>query len=88
MTGGRRRRRESRRASRRGLERFDPRWVVAALTRICRHLGLPLPEEADEHSEWMLAEVLGRYHEGRSFDLYDTPLAGPLVDDEPATARH
>ncbi|WP_084701153.1 acyl-CoA dehydrogenase [Streptacidiphilus anmyonensis] len=66
----------------------DPRWVVAALTRVCRHLGLPLPEEADEHSEWMLAEVLGRYHEGRSFDLYDTHLAGPLVDDEPAAARH
>jgi hypothetical protein len=66
----------------------DPRWVVAALTRICRHLGLPLPEEADEHSEWMLTEVLGRYHEGRSFDLYDTRLAGPLADDQPAAARH
>ncbi|MGW0737602.1 acyl-CoA dehydrogenase [Streptomyces sp. NPDC002851] len=53
-----------------------PAWPVLALSRIGRRLGVPVPEIPDGVQESVLAEVLDRYREGRSFDLYDTRLAG------------
>ncbi|CAL9617848.1 acyl-CoA dehydrogenase family protein [Streptomyces sp. enrichment culture] len=54
----------------------DPAWVAAALHRLARRLGqrpadLPPGCEGRVHEE-----VLRRFHERRSYDLYDTPLAG------------
>ncbi|MHA6763581.1 acyl-CoA dehydrogenase family protein [Streptacidiphilus sp. PAMC 29251] len=54
----------------------DPRWLAAALTRVVRRLGRALPEEAAFDVDWMLQEVLERHRSVRSYDLYDTPLAG------------
>ncbi|OEV17181.1 hypothetical protein AN220_28660, partial [Streptomyces nanshensis] len=53
-----------------------PGWLTAALARLVRRLGRPLPELPSEVEGHLLDEVLARYHEGRSYDLYDTPLAG------------
>ncbi|MER6915972.1 acyl-CoA dehydrogenase family protein [Streptomyces sp. NPDC000594] len=54
----------------------DPAWAAAALHRLARRLGqrpagLPPSCEGRVHEE-----VLRRFHERRSYDLYDTPLAG------------
>ncbi len=54
----------------------DPGWPAAALHRVCRLLGLAVPDRPAAVSERILAEVLGRLDAARSFDLYDTPLAG------------
>jgi alkylation response protein AidB-like acyl-CoA dehydrogenase len=54
----------------------DPRWLTAALTRVVRRLGRTLPEGAELDVDWMLREVLERHRSARSYDLYDTPLAG------------
>ncbi|MFF3400024.1 acyl-CoA dehydrogenase [Streptomyces sp. NPDC002659] len=54
----------------------DPSWAVLALSRIGRRLGLPVPELPDQVTGTVIAEVLERYREGRSFDLYATQLAG------------
>lgn len=54
----------------------DPAWVTAALARICGRLGLPVPAGAAQATEGLLPEVLERFHGRRSYDLYDTPLAG------------
>ncbi|MFE7840152.1 acyl-CoA dehydrogenase [Streptomyces sp. NPDC057474] len=54
----------------------DPAWAVLALSRIGRRLGVPVPELPDGVTESVLTEVLDRFRGGRSFDLYDTPLAG------------
>ncbi|MEU3191057.1 acyl-CoA dehydrogenase family protein [Streptomyces sp. NPDC006992] len=54
----------------------DPGWLTAALARLVKRLGRPLPELPPEGEGHLLDEVLARYHEGRSYDLYDTPLAG------------
>ncbi|MEU1231239.1 acyl-CoA dehydrogenase [Streptomyces sp. NPDC005828] len=53
-----------------------PEWLEAALTRVLRRLGTALPKATPDHEEPLLAEVLARYREHRSYDLYDTPLAG------------
>ena len=54
----------------------DASWAAAALHRLARRLGqqppaLPAGCEARVHEE-----VLRRFEEQRSYDLYDTPLAG------------
>lgn len=66
------------RAARDGGDSFlaDPAWAAAALHRLARRLGqrpadLPPSCEGRVHEE-----VLRRFHERRSYDLYDTPLAG------------
>ncbi|MEU0991399.1 acyl-CoA dehydrogenase family protein [Streptomyces sp. NPDC005953] len=66
------------RAARDGGDSFlaDPAWAAAALHRLARRLGqrpadLPPACEGRVHEE-----VLRRFHERRSYDLYDTPLAG------------
>ncbi|MCQ4084290.1 acyl-CoA/acyl-ACP dehydrogenase [Streptomyces sp. RB6PN25] len=53
-----------------------PVWTTAALARICKRLGLPVPERAAEETAGLLPEVLERFHDRRSYDLYDTPLTG------------
>ncbi len=54
----------------------DPSWLVLALHRLGRRLCLPALPELPEHCvERVLAEVLGRFHQARAYDLYDTPLA-------------
>ncbi|MGW5425225.1 hypothetical protein, partial [Streptomyces sp. NPDC003943] len=53
-----------------------PDWLEAALTRVLRRLGTALPKADPDHEEPLLAELLARYREHRSYDLYDTPLAG------------
>jgi hypothetical protein len=54
----------------------DPAWAVLALTRIGRRLGVPVPELPENTTKAVLEEVLARYRDHRSFDLYDTQLAG------------
>jgi alkylation response protein AidB-like acyl-CoA dehydrogenase len=54
----------------------SPAWLAAALTRLVKRLGHPLPKLPDGWEDQLLDEVLNRYHEGRSYDLYDTPIAG------------
>ncbi|NUK74084.1 acyl-CoA dehydrogenase [Streptomyces lunaelactis] len=54
----------------------SPAWLAAALTRLVKRLGHPLPKLPDGWENKLLNEVLNRYHEARSYDLYDTPIAG------------
>ncbi|MFD9223066.1 acyl-CoA dehydrogenase [Streptomyces sp. NPDC060064] len=54
----------------------SPAWLAAALTRLVKRLGHPLPGLPDGWDDRLLHEVLNRYHEARSYDLYDTPIAG------------
>lgn len=54
----------------------SPAWLAAALTRLVKRLGHPLPGLPDAWDDRLLHEVLNRYHEARSYDLYDTPIAG------------
>ncbi|MGK5627333.1 acyl-CoA dehydrogenase [Streptomyces sp. URMC 123] len=65
------------RAQRDGADAFlaDPAWPTAALYRLCRRLGLPLPDRPAASEQRVLAEVLGRLHGRRSYDLYGTALA-------------
>ncbi|MER5641541.1 acyl-CoA dehydrogenase [Kitasatospora sp. NPDC002227] len=54
----------------------DPAWAAAALHRLARRLGHqppPLPASCEER---LHEEVVRRFTEHRSYDLYDTPLAG------------
>ncbi|MFJ2741715.1 acyl-CoA dehydrogenase, partial [Streptomyces sp. NPDC087440] len=53
----------------------DPAWACAALRRLAGRLGRALPERSPDGERRVLAEVLGRLHGGRSFDLYASPLA-------------
>ncbi|MGW1196786.1 acyl-CoA dehydrogenase family protein [Streptomyces sp. NPDC002536] len=53
----------------------DPAWVTAGLYRLARRLGLPLPDRPSAAGERVLAEVLGRLHGRRSYDLYGSALA-------------
>lgn len=59
----------------------DPAWLEAALARLLRRLGAPVPRTAADHEEPLLAEVLARFRQHRSYDLYDTPLAGGAPTD-------
>ncbi|WP_457033839.1 acyl-CoA dehydrogenase family protein [Kitasatospora sp. P5_F3] len=52
-----------------------PAWLVTALLRICRRLGLGLSERAPGADDQVLEELFRRYHSGGSFDLYDSPTA-------------
>jgi alkylation response protein AidB-like acyl-CoA dehydrogenase len=54
----------------------DPCWLAVALARLGKRLGRPLPKLPEGWEEKLLDEVLARYHEARSYDLYDTPIAG------------
>nr|WP_275564014.1 acyl-CoA dehydrogenase family protein [Kitasatospora sp. SID7827] len=51
-----------------------PGWLVLALQRICRRLVPGLTDRAAPEDE-TLTELLRRYREGGSLDLYDTPTA-------------
>ncbi|MGA5168235.1 MULTISPECIES: hypothetical protein [Streptomyces] len=53
----------------------DAAWPTAALYRLCRRLGLPLPDRPGACERRVLTEVLARLHGRRSYDLYDSPLA-------------
>ncbi|MGW2916279.1 acyl-CoA dehydrogenase family protein [Streptomyces angustmyceticus] len=53
----------------------DPAWATAALYRLGRRLGLPLPDRPAADEERVLAEVLARLHGRRSYDLYGSALA-------------
>lgn len=54
----------------------DPAWLAAALHRLGRRLGLQLPDLPDSCETRLHDEVLRRFHETRSYDLYNAPLAG------------
>ncbi|GAA2139639.1 acyl-CoA dehydrogenase [Kitasatospora kazusensis] len=54
----------------------DPAWAAAALHRLARRLGHqppPLPASCETRVH---DEVIRRFRDSRSYDLYDTPLAG------------
>ncbi|MFD8480088.1 acyl-CoA dehydrogenase family protein [Kitasatospora sp. NPDC059673] len=53
----------------------DPAWLVLALSRLARRLGLPVAQPPADCVRRVHAEVLARLAGGRSLDLYDTPLA-------------
>ncbi|WP_051970962.1 acyl-CoA dehydrogenase family protein [Kitasatospora azatica] len=54
----------------------DPSWAAAALHRLVRRLGQQPPALPAGCEERVHEELLRRFHQGRSYDLYDTPLAG------------
>ncbi|MFD3518682.1 acyl-CoA dehydrogenase [Streptomyces sp. NPDC058657] len=47
----------------------NPAWAVLALTRIGGQLGIPMPELPEGCQEQVLAELVRRYRDGRSYDL-------------------
>jgi len=53
----------------------DPVWLLAALFRLGRRLGLNLPQQPKGLEEPVFQELLARYHDGSSLDLYRTPAA-------------
>ncbi|MEU1280332.1 acyl-CoA dehydrogenase [Streptomyces sp. NPDC005805] len=53
----------------------DPAWPSAALYRLCRRLGLPLPDRPLAAERRVLDEALARLRGRRSYDLYGSPLA-------------
>jgi alkylation response protein AidB-like acyl-CoA dehydrogenase len=53
----------------------DAAWVIAALVRIGRLLGLPVRPGPKDGDQRIVAEVFARYHEGLSYDLYRSVLA-------------
>lgn len=65
------------REQRAGSDAFlaDPSWATAALYRLGRRLGLPLPDRPAAEEDRVLAEVLARLHGRRSYDLYGSALA-------------
>ncbi|HEU5334129.1 MAG TPA: acyl-CoA dehydrogenase family protein [Actinocrinis sp.] len=54
----------------------DPSWAVEALYRLARRLGQKLPELPGGCAERVHEEVLRRFREFRSYDLYDSRLIG------------
>ncbi|MFF4402726.1 acyl-CoA dehydrogenase [Streptomyces sp. NPDC001480] len=54
----------------------DPAWAAAALHRIAQRLGAPAAELPAECTARVHREVLARYGDRRSFDLYNTPIPG------------
>ncbi len=64
------------REARGGSDEFlaDPSWAATALYRLARRLGQKLPDLPDSCAERVHDEVLRRFHEHRSYDLYDSPL--------------
>ncbi|MGW1865404.1 acyl-CoA dehydrogenase [Streptomyces mauvecolor] len=63
--------------SHRGTTGFlaDPAWLVLALHRYGRRLGLTLPPLPPDCVDRVAEELLARFRAGRSFDLHDAPLA-------------
>ncbi|WP_406508696.1 acyl-CoA dehydrogenase [Streptomyces sp. NBC_00212] len=53
----------------------DPAWLVLALHRYGRRLGLTLPPLPPDCVDRVAEELLARFRAGRSFDLHDAPLA-------------
>ena len=64
------------REARGGSDEFlaDPSWAATALYRLARRLGQKLPDLPESCAERVHEEVLRRFHEHRSYDLYDSPL--------------
>jgi alkylation response protein AidB-like acyl-CoA dehydrogenase len=62
--------------ARNGSDEFlaDPSWTVEALYRLARRLGQKLPEVPPSCAERVQEEVLRRFREQRSYDLYDARL--------------
>jgi len=54
----------------------DPSWAVEALYRLARRLGQKLPELPGGCAERVHEEVLRRFSESRSYDLYASRLIG------------
>ncbi|MFJ2900484.1 acyl-CoA dehydrogenase [Streptomyces sp. NPDC087218] len=54
----------------------DPAWATAALHRIARRLGSPAVDLPAECMARVHQEVLARFGDRRSYDLYNTPLPG------------
>ncbi|SEK58931.1 acyl-CoA dehydrogenase family protein [Streptacidiphilus jiangxiensis] len=54
----------------------DPAWAAAALDRLVRRLGYQPAALPASCAERVHQELLRRFEEHRSFDLYDCPLAG------------
>ncbi|MFF3625582.1 acyl-CoA dehydrogenase [Streptomyces sp. NPDC002467] len=54
----------------------DPAWAAVALHRIARRLGAPGTELPAECTARIHQEVLARFGDQRSYDLYNTPLPG------------
>ncbi|WP_239516030.1 MULTISPECIES: acyl-CoA dehydrogenase [unclassified Streptomyces] len=54
----------------------DPSWAAAALHRVARRLGLRPGELPASCADRVHREVLARFGEGRSYDLYDAPVPG------------
>ena len=52
----------------------DPAWAAEALYRLARRLGQKLPDLPESTAERVHDEVLRRFREHRSYDLYDSPL--------------
>ncbi|WP_405872919.1 MULTISPECIES: acyl-CoA dehydrogenase [unclassified Streptomyces] len=53
----------------------DPAWLVLALHRLGRRLGLTLPPLPADCVDRVTEELLARFRAGRGFDLHDAPLA-------------
>lgn len=53
----------------------EPSWAVAVLTRICRRLGVTVPRVAREHQQHLENEMLDRFEQVGSYDLYGMALA-------------
>ena len=64
------------REARGGVDEFlaDPSWAATALYRLARRLGQKLPDLPESCAERVHEEVLRRFQEHRSYDLYDSPL--------------
>ncbi|MFI6345318.1 acyl-CoA dehydrogenase family protein [Streptomyces sp. NPDC050560] len=54
----------------------DPSWLAAVLHRLAGRLGQQRPDLPAGCEARVHEEVLRRYRERRSYDLYDTPIAG------------
>ncbi|GGN45971.1 acyl-CoA dehydrogenase [Streptomyces fuscichromogenes] len=54
----------------------DPAWAVAALHRIAGRLGTPACDLPAQCTARIHQEVLARYGDRRSFDLYNMPIPG------------
>ncbi|MFD7033110.1 acyl-CoA dehydrogenase [Streptomyces sp. NPDC059917] len=54
----------------------DPSWAAAALHRVAQRLGTPAVDLPGECTARVHQEVLARYGDRRSYDLYNTPLPG------------
>lgn len=54
----------------------DPAWLAAVLHRLARRLGQQPPDLPASVDAWVHEEVLRRFDQRQSFDLYKTPLAG------------